>query len=76
MTLVPITSTFNVQDKVYIYTVDKQNKAAQLPLEILGKSDGNYMIASGINKGDSYIVSGFERLQPGMTVAPLNKAKK
>lgn len=76
VTLVPITSTFNVQDKVYIYTVDKQNKAAQLPLEILGKSDGNYMIASGINKGDSYIVSGFERLQPGMTVAPLNKAKK
>lgn len=74
--LVPIASTFSVQDKVYIFSVDQNNKVLQLPLEIIGKTADNYMISSGIKKGESYIVSGFERLQPGMTIVPIGKTKK
>jgi len=74
--LIPIASTFSVQDKVYVFSVDQNNKVLQLPLEIIGKTGDNYMLSSGIKKGDSYIVSGFERLQPGMTIVPMGKSKK
>ncbi|MFN0292462.1 efflux RND transporter periplasmic adaptor subunit [Pedobacter helvus] len=66
--LVPITATVTIQDKSYIYTVDKEGKVKQLPIEIAGKSGSDYMVSSGIAAGDIYIVSGFERLQPGMQV--------
>jgi len=68
--LVPIASTSNIQDKVYIFTLDKDNKAVQKAIEVSGKSGTNYMVTNGIKAGESYIVSGFERLQPGMPVVP------
>lgn len=68
--LVPIASTFNIQDKIYIYTLDKDNKTVQRILDVSGKSGDDYMVSSGIDAGDRYIVSGFERLQPGMPVTP------
>jgi len=69
--LIPIASTFNIQDKVYVFSLDKENKAVQMPIEILGKSGTNYMIKSGLSAGTSYITTGFERLQPGMPVIPI-----
>ena len=69
--LVPITSTFSIQDQIYIYTLDAENKAIQQTLDVLGKSGlEHYMVRSGVNVGDIYIVSGFERLQAGMPVVP------
>ncbi|WP_264751858.1 efflux RND transporter periplasmic adaptor subunit [Chryseobacterium kimseyorum] len=68
--MVPIASTSNIQDKVYIFTLNKNNKAVQKAIEISGKSGTNYMVSGGIKAGESYIVSGFERLQPGMSVVP------
>lgn len=65
--LLPIVSTFTIQDKVYVYSI-KDGKMVQIPLEIDGKSGNNYIVTSGIAPGDSYIVSGFERLQPGTPV--------
>jgi membrane fusion protein (multidrug efflux system) len=68
--MVPIASTVNIQDKVYIFSLDKQNKAVQKAIEVSGKSGTNYMVSSGIKAGEPYVVSGFERLQPGMPVVP------
>lgn len=68
--LLPIVSTFTVQDKVYLYSI-KDGKMVQIPLETDGKSGNNYIVTSGVAPGDSYIVSGFERLQPGTPVKAL-----
>ena len=70
VTLFPIASTVNIQDKVYIFSLDKDNKAVQKAIEVSGKSGTNYMVTNGIKAGETYIVSGFERLQPGMPVVP------
>ena len=70
VTLIPIASTMNIQDKVYVFSLDKDNKAVQKPLEVAGKTGTNYMISQGIKPGETYIVSGFERLQQGMVVKP------
>ena len=72
--LLPVASTYSVQDKVYVYTLGPDGKAVQNPLEVFGKTGNNYMVSSGIKAGDTYVVSGFERLQPGMKVKPLKSA--
>lgn len=66
--LVPIASTLSVQDKVFVFSIDKENKAVQLPLQISGKSGQNFIVTEGIEPGDKYIVSGFQRLKNGDSV--------
>lgn len=66
--LVPIASTLSVQDKIFVFSVDKENKAVQLPLQISGKSGQNFIVTEGIEPGDKYIVSGFQRLKNGDSV--------
>lgn len=66
--LIPIASTLFMQDKVFVFSVDKQSNAVQLPIEVAGKSGNNYIVSGGIKAGDTYIISGFERLQPGSPI--------
>ncbi|ATL45243.1 efflux RND transporter periplasmic adaptor subunit [Elizabethkingia sp. HX WHF] len=75
-TLLPVGSTMMVQDKVYVFSLDKQNKAIQIPVEVAGKAGTNYIVTSGLKAGDRYIVTGFERLQPGTPVVPQKEQKK
>lgn len=73
--LVPVASTIMIQDKVFIFSVDKDNKAVQLPIEVSGKSGGNYIVSKGIDAGDKYIVTGFAQLQLGTPVVAQKEAK-
>lgn len=75
VTLIPIASTTAVQDKVYVFSLDKDNKAIQKPLTVTGKIGTNYVVTAGLLPGEKYIVSGFERLQPGMPVITKGSAK-
>lgn len=72
--LLPVSSTMSIQDKVYVFTLDKDNKVVQKPLTIVGKSGSNYMVSDGLSAGDTYVVSGFERVQPGMSIVPQGEA--
>lgn len=72
--LLPVASTMSIQDKVYVFTLDKENKAVQKPITIIGKSGSNYMVSSGLDSGEGYIVSGFERVQSGMPIVPQGEA--
>ncbi|OPC05967.1 efflux transporter periplasmic adaptor subunit [Elizabethkingia meningoseptica] len=75
-TLLPVASTMMIQDKVYVFSLDKQNKAIQIPVEVAGKAGTNYIVTNGLKVGDRYIVTGFERLQPGTPVVPQKEQKK
>lgn len=66
--LFPIASSVVIQDKVFIYSLDKESKVVQIPVEVSGKSGNNFIISGGLKAGDKYIVMGFERLQPGTPV--------
>ncbi|MGJ1430267.1 efflux RND transporter periplasmic adaptor subunit [Sphingobacterium spiritivorum] len=70
--LVPIASTISIQDKKYVFSLDKESKAVQIPIDISGKSGDNYMVSKGLSAGDQYIITGFDRLQPGMPVKAKN----
>ena len=74
--LLPIASTIAVQDKIFVFIVDAKSKAVQIPVEVSGKSGTNYVIAKGLQAGDTYIVSGFDRLQAGASVIAQKNAAK
>jgi membrane fusion protein, multidrug efflux system len=68
--LVPQASTVELQDKIFVYTVDKANKVAKTPITILGKSGNDYLVKDGVKAGDRIVYKGFEGLQDGVTVTP------
>jgi len=68
--LVPQAATVELQDKIYVYTVDTSNKIAKTPIVVLGKSGNDYIIKEGVKAGDRIVYKGFEGLQDGVTIAP------
>lgn len=68
--LVPQSATTEVQDKVFVYAVDKDNKVTRVPITILGKSGGDYLVKDGIRQGDRIVFKGFEALQDGTVIVP------
>lgn len=74
--LFPIASTMSIQDRIFAYSVDKENKVVQLPIQVSGKSGQNFIVTEGIKPGAKYIVSGFERLQAGDAVVEQKSAPK
>lgn len=65
--LLPIASTRVIQDKTFVFTI-KDGKALMLPIEVSGKAGTNFIVSKGLKAGDQYIVTGFDRLQPGAPV--------
>lgn len=73
--LVPQSATIEMQDKVFVFTVDKENKVAKSPITIIGKSGTNYLIKDGVKSGDQIVLSGIDKLQEGQAIQP-EKAPK
>jgi len=68
--LVPQSATIEMQDKVFVFTVDKQNKVTKAPITIIGKSGTNYLIKDGVKTGDQIVLSGIDKLQEGQAIQP------
>lgn len=68
--LVPQMATLEMQDKIFVYTVDSKNKVSQQPIEVLGKSGANYLIKSGVSQGDKIVQKGIDLLQDGQVITP------
>ena len=68
--LVPQQSTVEVQDKIFVFAVSKDNKITKQPIIVSGKSGNDYLVQSGIKSGDRIVSKGFENLQEGTVIAP------
>lgn len=73
--LVPQSATVEMQDKVFVFLVDKSNKVTKTPLDVVGKSGTNYLIKQGLNQGDQIVLSGLDRLQEGQIINPQKTAR-
>jgi len=73
--LVPQESTVEIQDKVFVYAVDKNNKVSKLPINIIGKTGTDYLVLDGVKSGDRIVSRGFENLQEGTVIVPENGKK-
>ena len=68
--MVPQQSTYELQDKVYVFAVDATNKVSSKQLLINGKSNGNYIVESGVANGETIVYSGLQRLRDGAFITP------
>lgn len=68
--LVPQEATFEIQDKVFVFAVDKQNKVSRQPIQVEGKTASSYIVGDGLKPGDRIVLRGFENLQEGALIQP------
>lgn len=74
--LVPQSATIEMQDKVFVFTVNKENKVTKIPITVIGKNDTNYLIKDGVKTGDQIVLSGIDKLQEGQLIQPEKSASK
>ena len=72
--LVPQSATIEMQDKVFVFTLNKENKVNKMPVTIIGKSGTNYLISDGVKSGDQIVLSGIDKLQEGQLIQPQKAA--
>lgn len=74
--LVPQSATVEMQDKIFVYAVDKDNKVSKVAITIDGKSGTNYLIKAGLKSGDQIVLSGLDKLQEGQLIQPDKQTEK
>ena len=67
---VPQTATYELQDKIYVYTVGNSNKVSRKVLHVVAKTTGWYLVDKGVKPGDRIVYAGMGRLQDGMMITP------
>ncbi len=68
--LVPQSATVEMQDKIFVFTLNKANKVNKMPITIIGKSGSDYLIKDGVKSGDQIVLSGIDKLQEGQVIQP------
>jgi len=68
--LVPQSSTVEVQDKIFVYTVDAANKVSKQPITVTGTSGTNYLVSAGLKSGDRIVFDGIDKLKEGDVIQP------
>lgn len=71
---IPQEATSQVQDKYFVYKVDKNNKVRYSEITVNPQNDGqNYVVTSGLNVGDRYVSKGISKLTDGEQIEPLTE---
>jgi len=74
--VIPQNATTEVQNKIFVYTVGKDNKVKYTEIKVDPQNDGvNYVVTSGLNVGDRYVTNGITKLSDGMEIKPITKAQ-
>jgi membrane fusion protein (multidrug efflux system) len=68
--LIPQSATMELQDRVFIYTVEDSNKVKRQSITVIGKSGTNFLVRDGVKPGDKIVISGWEHLQDGEVIQP------
>ena len=66
--LVPQKATYSIQDKTYVFVVDKNNKVKMTPIDIAATLKNSYLISSGLKPGDRIVLEGTQVLKDGQTI--------
>ncbi len=69
--LVPQKATYELQGKHFVYTVGEDNKVKNTEISVLtGNLKDQYVVTSGLQKGDHVVVEGVATLRDGTPVKP------
>jgi membrane fusion protein (multidrug efflux system) len=68
--VIPQESTFEIQDKTYVYVLGKDKKVTSKPITISGKTESYYFISNGLSVGDKIVYQGLGSLKDGASIQP------
>ena len=68
--VIPQESTYEIQDKTYVYVVGKDKKVTGKPVTISGKTNNYYFISDGLSVGDKIVFTGIGTLKDGVAIQP------
>ncbi len=72
--LIPQGAVSQIQDQYYVFIVGKDNTVKQSVITVDPNDDGkNYIVTSGLNVGDKYVISGVTSLSDGMEITPITE---
>lgn len=63
--IIPQKSTFSIQDKSYVFVVDKENKVKMTNITIEATLADAFIISTGLNEGDVIVFEGTQSLRDG-----------
>ena len=70
--VIPQEACSQVQDKIFVYAVGKDNKVKYTEIKVNPQDDGkNYIVTSGLNVGDRIVVKGITKLTDGQLIKPI-----
>ena len=70
--VIPQKSTYEIQDKKFVYIVGKDNKVSNTEITVLSIDDGkSYVVTSGLKAGDRIVYEGAGTLKDGVEIKPI-----
>ena len=69
--LIPKPALLETQAGQQVYVVDKDNKVASRTVEVGQPYEGQWVVKSGLEKGERVIVEGLQKVRPGGVVDPM-----
>ncbi len=69
--VIPQESTYELQDKVFVFVLGDSNKVTSAAVQVTGRSGNYYLIEKGIKAGDRIVYSGVDRLSDGAVIQPM-----
>ena len=74
--IIPQGCVSEVQDKKFVYILDKDNKVKYSEIKVDPQNDGNnYIVLEGLKTGDKYVTNGITKLSDGMEIVPITPEK-
>ncbi|HVY75217.1 MAG TPA: efflux RND transporter periplasmic adaptor subunit [Puia sp.] len=68
--VIPQESTFELQDKVFVFMLGDSNKVHSVPVNIEARSGNYYLVGQGVKAGDRIVYSGIDRLRDDAVIQP------
>ncbi|MNX96174.1 Efflux pump periplasmic linker BepD precursor [compost metagenome] len=68
--IIPQKATFEIQDRVYVYVMDKNGKVKARQIEIQARIPHLYILSKGLSKKDIILYEGVQSVSDGMKIKP------
>ena len=68
--MVPQSATVEMQDKIFVFALNKDNTVRKQIIEVVGRNGQHYIVSGGLQNGDRIVTDGLGTLQEGAKVQP------
>jgi multidrug efflux pump subunit AcrA (membrane-fusion protein) len=68
--LIPQKSTFEIQDKLYVYVVDQSNRVRMRNIKVKNRLPHLFIVSEGLREGERIVYEGLQELKADMQIQP------